>query len=590
MLSFLKYSFATVVGICLFFLFFFGIAFLFVPSGKPSTKDNSVLELKLSEAILEQSAENPLEDLDLPISTGEKSGVGLIEIKKAIRHAIKDNKIKGIVLRMSGVNAGFATMQEVREVLLEFKEKSKKFIYAYSDSYSEGAYYLASVADKIYLNPQGDLEMNGLVTQPTFFKGTLEKLEIKPEIFKVGTFKSAVEPFLLDKMSDASREQTTSFLNSIYNFYLTNVGKSRNIAVEKLKMISDSMLVREPKDALTHGLVTHVAYFDEFDDMIRKELKVEEKEKINKVTLRKYIEIAESGEYKSSSNKIAIIVGQGEISTGMNEGGIGSDMIVAELRKARKDKEVKAIVLRINSPGGSALASDIMWREIQITKKVKPVIASMGDYAASGGYYMAMGCDAIVAQPNTLTGSIGVFGMMFYTGEMFKNKLGMTFDEVATGKFSGLGNPNKLMTKEERDIIQKSVEKIYEEFTTKAAEGRKMNVEDLKKIASGRVWTGEQGKANGLVDKLGNFEDAIALAAEKAKLKKDDYKLKYYPTKKDFFSKISEKLGGAKISQQVLDKYLEEKMGDVYKYYQFVEKIGKMDKVQARIPFTLEFK
>ncbi len=589
MLKFLKYSFATVFGIFLFILIFVGIAFMFAPSGKPSIKDSSVLELKLNEAILEQSAENPLADLDLPISSGEPSGVGLIDIKKAIRYAITDDKIKGIVLRMTGVSAGFATMQEVREVLLEFKEKSKKFVYAYSDYYSEGAYYLASVADKIYLNPSGDLEMNGLVTQPTFFKGTLEKLEVKPEIFRVGTFKSAVEPFLLDKMSDASREQTTAFMNSIYNFYLTNVSKSRNITVEKLKMISDSMLVREAKDALTHGLVTNVAYFDEFDDMLRKQLKVAEKEKINKVSLKKYMDVAED-KSNSSSNRIAVIIGQGEITTGTNEDGIGSDVIVAELRKARKDKEVKAIVLRINSPGGSALASDIMWREIQITKKVKPVIASMGDYAASGGYYMAMGCDAIVAQPNTLTGSIGVFGMMFYTGDMFKNKMGMTFDEVATGKYSGLGNPNKPMTNDERKIIQKSVEKIYEEFTTKAAEGRKMNVEDLRKIASGRVWTGEQGKANGLVDKLGNFEDAVALAVEKAKLKKDDYKLKYYPTKKDFFAKISEKLGGAKITEQALNKYLEEKMGDAYKYYQFLEKMNKMDRIQARIPFMLEFK
>ena len=593
MLQFFKFTFASMVGLLLAFLIGIFIIIGIAGSAKdtPEIEDNSVLHLKLNSPITERSSENPLDDLDLPISTGEPTSLGLIEILQGIKDAKEDTKIKGIYLNSKTVGAGFAALQEIRDALIDFK-KSGKFIVAYAEYYSEGAYYLASVADKIYLNPQGMMELNGLSSEVTFIKGTLEKLEVKPMIFKVGDFKSAVEPLFLDKMSDPNRAQVTSYLNSVYDFYLKNVAISRAIDLKDLTILSDSMTIRTPEDALKYKLITHLGYEDEVEDEIKKTLKLTEKQKIVNVPISKYIKSQAEKTRSTSANRIAVLVADGEIVDGKGEKGQIGTELAEELRKLRKDDKVKAIVLRINSPGGSALTSDIIWREVVLTKKVKPIIASMSNVAASGGYYIAMACDTIVAQPNTITGSIGVFGVLFNAEGLLKNKIGVTTDRVSTGFYSDLGNPTHAMSETEGKIIQNSVERIYEDFTSKAAKGRKMTQDDLKKVASGRVWTGAQGKENGLVDVLGDFNTAIQIAAKKAKIEKD-FSLRYYPAKKDFFQTLLNKSTETKaeISSNAIQSAMKKEMGEeLYQQYQTIQKLKNMKGVQMRMPFDLNIK
>ena len=593
MLQFFKFTFASMIGFLLALLV--GIALIAGIAGSakdtPEIDDNSVLHLKLNTLITERSAENPFDDLDLPIATGEPTSLGLVEILQGIKDAKEDTKIKGIYLNSKTVSAGFASLQEIRDALIDFK-KSGKFIVAYADYYSEGAYYLASVADKIYLNPQGMMELNGLSSEVTFIKGTLEKLEVKPMIFKVGDFKSAVEPLFLDKMSDPNRAQVTSYLNSVYDFYLKNVALSRGIDLKDLTILSDSMTVRMPEDALKYKLITHLGYEDEVEDEMKKSLKLTEKQKITTVSISKYIKSQADKTRGTSANRVAVLVADGEIVDGKGQKGEIGTELAEELRKLRKDDKVKAIVLRINSPGGSALTSDIIWREVLLTKKVKPIIASMSNVAASGGYYIAMACDTIVAQPNTITGSIGVFGVLFNAENLLKNKIGVTTDRVSTGVYSDLGNPTHSMSETEGKIIQNSVERIYEDFTSKAAKGRKMTQDDLKKVASGRVWTGAQGKENGLVDVLGDFNAAIQIAAKKAKIDKD-FSLRYYPAKKDFLQTLLNKSTETKanVSSNAVQTAMKQEMGEeLYQQYQTIQKLKNMKGVQMRLPFDLTIK
>ncbi|HPI11067.1 MAG TPA: signal peptide peptidase SppA, partial [Catalimonadaceae bacterium] len=386
--------------------------------------------------------------------------------------------------------------------------------------------------------------------------------------------------FLRENMSDANRLQATSFLNSINQHVMSQVAVNRKLTPESVKLSSDSMKARSAEDAVRLGLVSKAAYYDQVLSTLKKKLGVEKDEDVNFISYNKYRK-AEGGEEASGSeNKIAIIIGQGEINSGKGDNeSIGSDKICEALRKARNDSKIKAVVLRINSPGGSALASDVMWREIQLTKKVKPVIASMSDVAASGGYYMAMGCDKIVAHPTTITGSIGVFGLMFNAQNMFKNKLGITFDGVKTGAYSDIGNGTRPLTEGEKQIIQSEVNKIYETFTTKAAAGRKMPVETLKSLAGGRVWSGTEAKANGLVDELGGLDKAIEMAAAQAKIGKD-YRIKLLPAQKNFIEEIMEQIGGeARVSMAKAE------LGELYPLVKQFQKIKTMEGINARLPY-----
>ena len=541
-------------------------------------EDNSVLQLRLDVPITEMEVENPLEGLPIPGAT--ESAIGLIKLKSVIKHAEEDSKIKGIYLDVSMFMGGYAKAKEIRDALLDFR-KSGKWVIAYNEYMTEQAYYIISAADKVYLNPEGQMEFNGMAIEVSFFKKMFDKLEIKPEIFRVGDFKSAVEPFFLDKMSDANRLQLTELINGINGEVIKEIATTRNIEVKRLKEISDKMLATTTQEALNLHLIDSLFYYDQVLNELRNRLNIGSSEKITFIKYNKYKKTV--NEINSSKNEIAVIVADGDIISGKaQQGTIGSTTFAEELRKARESKKVKAIVLRINSPGGSALASDVMWREVTLASKEKPIIASMGDYAASGGYYIAMGCDTIVAQPNTITGSIGVFSVLFDLSSFLDNKIGITFDEVKTGEVGELATVTRPLTNPEKAIWQKSTDRVYETFTRKAAEGRNMPVDQLRKVASGRVWTGTQAKERGLVDVIGSFDDAIKIAAEKAGVA-NDYKVKYYPKYKSFLEQWM-----ADMEENSKTKALKTELGIHYKVYEQVQKLKRYQGAQARLPFEMQ--
>lgn len=582
MWQFIKYVFATIIGLFIFsivsFFLFFGImAAIGSSEDKTKIEANSILKINLNTPIQELSVENPFAEF----SGGQGDVLGLLDIKSALANAKADPNIKGIYLDAQYPMIGWASAEEVRNALIDFKA-SKKFIYAYGEVMTEKAYYLASVADKIYINPAGGMEWNGLSAEYDFYKGTLEKLEIKPLVYRVGEYKSAVEPFFRENMSDANRLQNQTLVNEIFGHTLENIAQSRGLTPSLLNKLADSLSIDSPQDALKYKLITHVGYYDEVETALRNELKIKEEDKIKFVNLSKYLKAESHVKEGSSSNRIAVIVGEGAIMSGKSgDGTIGSETIAEELRKARKDKRVKAVVLRINSPGGSALASDVMWREVQLTRKEKPVIASMSDVAASGGYYMAMGCDKIVAQPNTITGSIGVFSVLFNFEKTFRNKLGITFDRVNTNAHADWPTVTRDMTEFENSRLQRSTENIYANFTKKAAEGRKMPLAKLQSLASGRVWSGREAKANGLVDEFGGLDKAIAIAAKMAKLKEGEYKVRY-PAEKNVFEQFITKLSG-----DAEERILQEKLGDFAPYLKTLQKLQQMEGTQARLPFDI---
>lgn len=586
MRQFLKYVLATIVGLLLFsFVSFFlliGIgAVLSASSGKKTTvSEKSVLKIDLDKPIEEQSSENPFSSFGPAGGSGD--AIGLVEFKQALKDAKADDNIKGVYLQAESPEGGWASIEEIRNALIDFKQ-SKKFVYAYAETMTEKGYYVASVADKIYLNPVGDLEWNGLNAEMSFFKGTLDKLGVKPEIFRVGEFKSAVEPFIRENMSEPSKLQTASFINAINNHMLAKVAQSRGLRVDSLKRYADNLTIQEPNDALRTKLVTNVGYQDELESVIRKQLGVEAKKKISYVSLSKYQDAEKDSDTDGSgTNRIAVIIASGDINSGKSDdGSIGSETIVEELRKARLDDKVKAIVLRVNSGGGSALASDVMYREVELARKAKPVIGSMSDYAASGGYYMLMGCNQIVAQPNTITGSIGVFGLLFNTETFFKDKLGVTYDRVKTNTNADFPAVTHEMSPFQKQVMQRATERIYADFTSKAAAGRKLAVDSLRAIAGGRVWTGSQGKAIGLVDQLGGLDEAIKLAAQSAKLKDGDYRLRYQPRKKEFFEQLMKSFGDDEETR------LRAQLGELAPYVTYLKKLKTMEGVQARLPFEL---
>jgi protease-4 len=584
-MNFFKTFLASCLGSLLAFLVLCGLGFFLLIGMVASFSDSkdqvivksqSVLHLKLNGPITENEIEDPFEDLPIP---GAVSTTGLLPLKRAITNAKDDPKIEGIYLDINMLMAGYGVARELRQALVDFKE-SGKWIIAYSEYYTESAYYVASAADKVYLNPEGELEFNGLSVEVSFFKKLFDKLDIKPQIFRVGDFKSAVEPFMLDRMSEENKLQLNEMITDIHGTLLEDVAASRNIEATRLREIADKMLVVNTKTAAEYGLVDSLIYFDQVQAELRARLGLAEREKINLVKYGKYKRSFSTS--STSKNEIAVIVADGDILSGRaQEGVIGSDTFAEELRKARTNDRVKAIVVRINSPGGSALASDVMWREIKLATEVKPVIASMSDYAASGGYYLAMACDTIVAQPTTITGSIGVFSVLFDMSSFLDNKIGITFEEVKTGEIGELITVTRPLNAVEKNIWQRKTEEIYEGFTAKAAEGRAMPVAELRKIASGRVWTGAQAKERGLVDVLGNFEEAVAIAAKAADLG-EDYKLRYYPVQKTF---LEEWLGG--LEENAETRMLKKELGTNYDTYQYLKKLKNYQGSQARMPYEL---
>ena len=541
-------------------------------------KEQSILHLVLNNDLVERSSDNPFKNFDI-MNLDQEKQPGLTEMVALIHAAATDEKIKAIYLDIDEISGGLASIEEIRNALIDFK-KSKKTIYSYSEVYTQKAYYLASVADKIYLNPAGLLEFKGFSSKVMFFKGALEKLAIEPEIIRVGSFKSAVEPYMLDHMSDSSKLQTSVLLNSIYQHFLNAIAKERKISVADLNAMANELKIQSAQDALKYQMVDALKYKDEVLSILVNETKRKNIEDLSLVSISDY-QKSNPISISTATEKIAIIYAAGEIVSGDgNEDNIGSERVSAAIRKARLDDQVKAIVLRINSPGGSALASDVIWREVILAKKVKPVIASMGDVAASGGYYIACAADQIIAQPNTITGSIGVFGVLFNAEKFFKDKLGITFDGTKTSAYADLGDYTRAMSPSEKNIIQRSVNQIYTDFTTKVAAGRKLPINKVLNIAGGRVWSGTDAIRIGLVDSLGNLKDAINIAAKKANLK--NYRIINLPEETNTIEKI---LTG--ISGKIKMEYLKSEYGSGYTYYQEFARIKSISGIQTRLPVNL---
>lgn len=545
-------------------------------------KANTVLKLDLNDYLEERTNKNPFEMINFNSFESNKKA-GLTDIIRSIQNAKDDPKVSGIYMEFTpSFYAGYAALEDLRNTIIDFK-KSKKFVYAYGELYSEKAYYLASTADKIYMNPAGEMIFNGMASTITFFKGSLDKLGIEMEVFKVGKFKGAVEPFLLDKLSPENREQIDVYLSSLFNTYIDGIAKSRKMDAEQVRQIAEQMQIRSAQGAVDLKMIDQLAYQDEVMTAIRNQLGIDKKDEINFIAPYSYSKVNPTkaeGE-GSSQGKIAILYAVGDIVDGNGDAEtVGSASFREAIIKAREDKNVKAVVLRINSPGGSAMASDVILRELSLLKKEKPLIVSMGDVAASGGYYIAMAADTIVAQPNTITGSIGVFGMFPTMQKLLNDKLGITIDGVKKGEFADLGRVDRPLTEGERAIIQNYVNDVYVQFLNVVSKGRGMDTAAVHEIAQGRVWTGSDAKERGLVDVIGGLQTAIDLAAKKGGL--TNYKIKELPIQKSPFEEI---LMG--MSAETKAKFLQEELGQNYKYYLQMRRATRYQGIQTRMPFEV---
>ncbi len=588
MREFFKYLFASMLGFFLSIIIVFVICFIVVvglvssiDTDKTITvSNNSVLFLNLDQAITERTPKKTFGNLPI-VGGDEKDAIGLNDFLKALQKAKTDDNIKCIYLNVSSPNAGFATLREVRNALVDFKKSHKKII-AYSEVYTQGAYYLASVADKVYLNPGGALEFKGFSSELTFFKGTLEKVGVEMQVIRVGNYKSAVEPFILDKMSDYNRKQVTAYVGGLYNTFLSDIAESRNIQKDSLYNIADNYKIRQPQDAVIFKMIDALKYKDQILEELKGLSGRTRGENIRSVSINDYAKNnSDTGEGK---DKVAVIYANGEINGGEgSDNQIGSERISRAIRKARLDDDIKAVVLRINSPGGSALASDVIWREVVLTRKEKPVIASFGDVAASGGYYIGCAADSIFVQPNTITGSIGVFGIIPNFQNLMTNKLGSTFDGVKTGKSADIMATNRPMTEGERFIIQNELNRVYSGFVSRVADGRKKSKAYIDSIGGGHVWIGTDAVQIGLADRIGGFKDAIKAAAKKAKLK--NYKVVEYPDVIDPWKSLLDE-GTDKIKTY----YTKQELGDNYMLYQQMKKVMASSGIQARMPFEAVIK
>ena len=546
-------------------------------------KPNTVLQITMSDPIPEKTNNIPVNPYDL----STENIIGLYDIIGAIGRAKEDDNIKGIYMEFSGVNAGLATSKALRDALVDFKE-SGKFIVAYSEYFSQKAYYLVSVADKIYVNPIGGVDFLGFSAQVPFFKDMLDKAGIEYQIFYAGKFKSATEPFRRTNMSDENRLQTREFLDDMYQNFLKDIADSRGITVAELSKIANEYAIREPADAVTYKLADEEAYKDQVLDDLRQRLGLESDAKINSTTLSKYNDANKKKLNFKTKEKIALVFAEGSIVDGKGEPGMtGSAEYTKMLRKIRNDDKIKAIVLRVNSPGGSAIASEQIWRELTLAKEAgKKIVVSMGDYAASGGYYIACMADTIIAEPNTLTGSIGVFGMYPVAEKMLKDKVGITFDTVKTGEYSVGLSPFITPSDKEFAIIQQSTDNFYNTFLTRVADGRQMDTAQVHEVAQGRVWTGSRALELGLVDKIGNLDDAIATAANLAGL--DNYRLSEYPRTKEPIQQLIEQLTGKEMVNT--KAIIKNELGDYADYYDYLKTLKEMEGIQARMPFVVEIK
>lgn len=571
----------TLIALGIIFLLLIVIAMAVGEAEKVEVTSNSVLEIKL-DGVVKDYAPKGTDLLDEFFALRDEK-MGLNEIINAIENAKNDENIAGISINTIDVNAGISQTQAIRNKLEEFKE-SGKFVMAYGDVYNQKSYYLGSVADSIFMNPLGGIDFKGLSSEVLFFKDLQDKTGVKMEVIRHGKYKSAVEPFLYNKMSDENREQITTFLQSIWGELLADISKSRNKTIAELNAVADNLWARNATLAVKNKIVDATVYLDEYETKLKMASGISTDDELSIITLSDYIATGKGRVISSATNKIAVIYAQGEIMYGKgNEDYIGQELIIEALRKARKDSNVKAIVLRINSPGGSALASELIWRELELTKKELPLVVSMGDVAASGGYYIACNADRIFAEPTTISGSIGVFGAIPNMSKLADN-IGINAEQVSTNK-----SPNyslfEPISDEFRTITTEGVEDIYTAFLERVSAGRNMTVQAVDSIAQGRVWSGVDALQNGLVDELGDLDDAISYAAELAAIV--EYKVRNYP---DYKLDLGEKLSGFPFMKSK-EKAMIEALGlENYKTYQTIKQFSELKGMQARMPFVLEIK
>lgn len=570
--SLLAFFVANFVWFFLFIIIVAGVAA--IGSSTTVVEPKSVLKIDLAESIVDQPVNDPLAGFD-PMSMNVQKSVSNMQVMNAIESAAQDDNIEGIYINLTGAGtASAALLEEVRDYITAFKE-SGKFVVAYGEVYSQGGYYLASVADSIYLNPVGEMEWRGLAAQVMFYKGLLDKLGVEPQVFRHGTFKSAVEPYILNKMSPENRTQMETYVNSIWGTMVADIAEERNLSIDSLNMFATDLSAMMAEDALANRMVDGLKYEDEVEDILREKLELDADEDITFVTLGEYI-AAKPYTPTYSDNKIEVIYAEGQIVQGTSEQGtLGSSTLADQLAEARLDEEVKAVVLRVNSPGGSALASEVIWREMELLRQQKPVIVSMGDYAASGGYYISAPADAIIADATTLTGSIGVFGLMFNAEKALNNKLGITIDVAKTNPSADMGMPFRAVNSTERSKIMRSIEQIYSTFVNHVADGRNMTFDSVDAIGQGRVWTGNDGNRIGLVDEIGGLKYAIAVAADKAECL-DDYMVR---------ESMGEPTGLAallsSLEAHISDRKMRKEMGAMYDEYRSLRALMENEGVQA---------
>jgi len=584
MRSFLKVFLAVLVALIVFTIAIFfvisGIIGSAASSSKPFVGSNAVLVLDLNQSFAEQAKNNPFNNFfDNPSSDVP----GLYDVVRLIRYAKSDSSVKGIYIKAGDNENAYASSEEIRQALVDFK-KSNKFIIAYGNVIPERAYYVANVANRIYCNPAGGVEWDGFAVDLMFLKGTLDKLEIKPEIFYAGKFKSATEPLRATQMTDANRLQTTVWLNDIYNNLLIRTADARLTDTATLHNLANTGAIQTANDALKYKLIDGLRYDDEVRTEILKKLKKQRDEEINFVAMGKYAKAVDFRK-NDEGGKIDIIYAQGDIVDGKGDKDqVGSDDFIKLIRKARQDDDVKAIVFRVNSPGGSAMASEAIWREITLAKKEKPVVVSMGDYAASGGYYISCAADSVFADETTVTGSIGVFSVLANLKDFFNNKLGITFDGVKTAPYADLGSMSRPLTDQEKRFIQASVDTIYKTFTTRVADGRKKDTAYIDSIAQGRVWIGKRAIGVGLVDRTGSLQDAVDCAARMAKLNK--YSTKEFPEQKSWLEELTDPSFFAQSREDAMEK----EMGrEQYILLQKTKQLSSDINIpQAKLPFSFD--
>ena len=592
MKDFLKFTLATVTGIILssIVLFIISMVTLFGIMSASDTetivKKNSVMMLDLNGTLVERTQEDPLGILS-QLFGDESNTYGLDDILSSIQKAKENENIKGIYLQASSLDTSYASLQEIRNALLDFKE-SGKFVIAYADSYTQGLYYLSSAADKVLLNPKGMIEWRGIASAPLFYKDLLQKIGVEMQVFKVGTYKSAVEPFMATEMSPANREQVTALITSIWGQVTEGVSASRNIPVDSLNVYADRMLMFYPsEESVRCGFADTLIYRNDVRNYLKKLVEIDEDDNLPIVGLSDMMNVKKNVPKDKSGNIVAVYYASGEItdypSSATSEDGIVGSKVIRDLRKLKDDNDVKAVVLRVNSPGGSAFASEQIWHAVKELKTKKPVIVSMGDYAASGGYYISCVADTIVAEPTTLTGSIGIFGIIPNVKGL-TDKIGLSYDVVKTNKYADFGNIMRPFNEDERSLLQMMITEGYDTFVSRCAEGRHMTKEAIEKIAEGRVWTGETAKKLGLVDELGGIDKALDIAVAKAGI--EGYTVVSYPAKQDFFSSLLD----TKPTNYVESQLLKSKLGEFYQQFGLLKNLQEQSMIQARIPFELNIK